>query len=499
MGSGSRTARARSSLPTGLWVLAALPVLCVASYPVTALAQVMPRAGLVSIVLITGFLVMAAYGTQRDPRLLSLGAGCVWTVWASALVGVAAWLGDGAGWEGVLDFIAVTDLAMFFSYHLLFWLVSDLAPDVVPARAGFEPVPRAGKPALSPQSGLALVLLLGILLLGLGAVWARAEEWVPAPTYWVVALLFFCFALMFAERLRFFGRSARDGNLLLALRAREKWIAAGLLVLLAAALVAAAFPWNPPPPEPSQNPPGSKVDTAPAPPGAVETLAQDLDQRAQSLAGSAVAAFAAAPRVFTLLWLLLFLLVVAAVLVWVFSRTRAARWVLAVVMTFLEWCLHRWSRLVAWFARLFARGGRAGVAEAAQEEPWLASDPLFDVFEDSEALSRLSAREIAIHTYHLLLNFAEMLGHGRRPGQTPFEYGQVLTRAVPAAEHALAALTWGYSAAMYGAEDTSLPPASAVRDSWARISEALVVGVSAEELALRRQAYLATRAVQRRS
>ena len=494
MGLGSRTARARSSLPTGLWVLAALPVLCVASYPVAALAQVMPLGGLVSLLAIVGGLVAIAWGTHRDPsRPISCAGWSLLTLWANVAVGLAAWLGDRADLQGVADLLIVTSLALGFSGQFLHWLVSDLAPDVVPARAGFEPIPRAGKSALSARSGLALVLLLGLLLLGLGGVWARAQDWVPSPTYWVVALLFFCFVLMFVERLRFFGRSARDGNLLLALRAREKWIAAGLLVLIAAALAAAAFPWNPPTPELSQNPPGTRVETGPAPPGAVETLAQDLAQRAQSMVGSAASAFAAAPRVFTLLWLLLLLLVVAAVLVWAFSRTRAARWVLALVMAFLEWCLRRWRRLVAWFARLFARGGQVAAAEAGQEESWLASDPLFDVFEDGEALSRLSAREIAIHTYHLLLNFAEMLGHGRRPGQTPFEYGRVLTRVVPAAEHALAALTWGYSAAMYGAEDASLPPASAVRDSWVRISQALTSGVSTEDLALRRQAYLAAR------
>ena len=132
-----------------------------------------------------------------------------------------------------------------------------------------------------------------------------------------------------------------------------------------------------------------------------------------------------------------------------------------------------------------------------EEGSRLISDPLFDVFEDAEALSRLSAREIAIHTYHLMLNFAEMLGHGRRSGQTPFEYGRRLMQAVPVAEHAVMALTWGYANAMYGGEGVSLPPASAVRESWQRVSEALTAEVSEEDLELRRRAYLAARAMPR--
>lgn len=498
MGLVSRGGRAGGgrSASGGLWVLAALPVLCVVSYPVAVLGQRMPLGSLVSMLVIVGLLVLVAHGGQREPRSLSVRAGCVVAIWANLVVGSAAWLGDGAEEGGVLDLLIVTTLAMGFAGHFLYWLVADAAPEALPARLGFEPFPGKRTSALMGRAGLAVVVMLGLLVFGLGAVWSRGEEWVPSPVPWVVALVFFSFLLMFAERVRYFGRSARDGNLLLALRSREKWIAAGVLVLVAAALVAAAFPWHPPRPEERAARVGTRAERGPAPPGVMETLGREAAARAESLAGGVGAAFARAPRVFSVLWLLLVALLVGVMLVWLFSRTRAARWVLGAVATVLAACVRRWRRLMAWLRGAFSRGRKAEGAVEEGESP-LQADPLFDVFEDAEALSRLSAREIAIHTYHLMLNFAEMLGRGRRPGQTPFEYGRGLAGAVPVAEHAVMALTWGYAHAMYGGEHVSLPPASAVRESWQRVAEALTTGLSTEELELRQRAYLASRAMAR--
>ena len=477
-------------------MLAALPVVCVVSYPVVALGQRMPLGGLVAMLAICGLLVMVAHGGRGDPRFLSIKTGCVAAIWANLLVGASAWLGDGAEEGGVLDLLIVTNLGLAFSAHFLYWLVADAAPEAVPARLGFEPFLGERRSALVGRVGLAVVLMLGLLLFGLGAVWSRGEDWVPSPVYWVVALVFLSLVLMFAERLRYFGRSARDGNLLLAFRARERWIAAGVLVLVAAALVAAAFPWSPPTPEETASRAGSRGESGPAPAGVMETLARDAAGQARALAGEAAAAFARTPRVFSVLWLLLLVLVVAAVLVWAFSRTRAARWVLGAVVAALEWCVRTWRRCVAWLNSAFLRGRQEEPAVEGGESP-LVWDPLFDVFEDTEALSRLSAREIAVRTYHLMLNFAEMLGHGRRSGQTPFEYGRRLTHTIPMAEHAVMALTWGYAQAMYGGENVSLPPASSVRESWRRVAEALTAEVSEEDLALRRRAYLASRAMER--
>jgi hypothetical protein len=95
------------------------------------------------------------------------------------------------------------------------------------------------------------------------------------------------------------------------------------------------------------------------------------------------------------------------------------------------------------------------------------------------------------------LSFAEMMGHGRRVGTTPFEYAHQLQRAAPKASDSVASLTWAYAGAMYGGEHFSPPQASAVRESWQEISAALTADVSAEDVALRRRAYLAARHLDR--
>jgi hypothetical protein len=50
---------------------------------------------------------------------------------------------------------------------------------------------------------------------------------------------------------------------------------------------------------------------------------------------------------------------------------------------------------------------------------------------------------------------------------------------------------------MYGGEWAQPPDASAVRESWERLSAALVSDMAEEELALRRRAYLAARRIER--
>ena len=110
----------------------------------------------------------------------------------------------------------------------------------------------------------------------------------------------------------------------------------------------------------------------------------------------------------------------------------------------------------------------------------------------------MAARELIVHVYHLLLDFAEMIGHGRRHNQTPFEYAAVLAQAAPDATESVRALTWAYSGAMYGGEQAALPDLGSVRDSWERITSALVHDLSAEDLALRHRAWLTARRLDRR-
>ena len=507
------SSRRRRAAPAGLWFLAALPVFCVISYPGVTMARVTLWAGMCHLLVVVSYLAaLVGLGSFGGPRKTDPGE---WkTPWPATLgsamaVALAALALDRVnGWTAALCGLT-TAAGIVFTWLFLPWLVAD-------AEAGSGP-PRAARGRRSPglpllqgellahgrklptasRSGLGFLLVFGFLLLGLGAAWSRGEQWAPSPTYWLIALTLAALLLMFSERLHFFTRSARDGNLLMAPQADLRWATAALLALFLAALVAALPPWRPPLSRVSEARVGSAVDRTASTLESAGARAEQLVQQAVYSAGQALGALGAPSGGLLLLWLLLLLLFAASVLVWVFSRTRAAHCILAAVAWALHQLLRAWRQLLAAVRRIVPRRSSAvGEGEPAQETDTPA-DPLFDVFEDPDTLARLSAREIAIRAYHLVLNFAEMLGHGRRPGQTPFEFARALTRAVPSAEHAILGLTWGYSGAMYGAENAELPSPGAVRDSWHHIFQALTEKVSPEDLALRRQAYLAARGLQR--
>jgi hypothetical protein len=151
-----------------------------------------------------------------------------------------------------------------------------------------------------------------------------------------------------------------------------------------------------------------------------------------------------------------------------------------------------WRRLIAALARLLAGKPKPEDAAAALR-PEAMPDPLFDLFDYPELARGLAPREVLIRTYHLLLNYAEMLGHGRRTGQTPFEYAREVEVEKPQARDGLRALTWGYAGAMYGSAGAALPDPNAVRLAWQQASAALRAELSPEDFELRRRAYLATR------
>jgi hypothetical protein len=50
---------------------------------------------------------------------------------------------------------------------------------------------------------------------------------------------------------------------------------------------------------------------------------------------------------------------------------------------------------------------------------------------------------------------------------------------------------------MYGGENAAIPDPGAIRDFWQRVSASLTAGLTDDDLALRRRAYLAALAVQR--
>jgi hypothetical protein len=178
------------------------------------------------------------------------------------------------------------------------------------------------------------------------------------------------------------------------------------------------------------------------------------------------------------------------ILLWGFRKSRAARWLVRTASRMLAAVLFIWK----WLCARFTRKTRAS-APAPPSQP---EDPLLDIFEEPESLVGLPARDIMIRAYHMLLNFAEMLGQGRRTGQTPFEYARLLRQAAPAASEPVLAMTWGYANAMYGGEGADLPHPADVQAAWQRVKTSLTTGISEEELLLRKRAYLAARKMEER-
>ncbi len=495
MASASDSQPARHRLRIELWSWSAWLILAIISYPAVLLIWIAPRAGLLAGLLVGLLVAYAAslgYSGRREldrwllPSLLSLAAAC--------LVAATALFADRANAATAALGGLILGAETAFVWHFLPWLVRDADSPEVPSSVRLGLLGRRAEGRAPARPALGLVLLLALLSLGLGAVWSRGEVKVPNPTAWIVLVGLFTLAFMFVERLAFFERSAREGNLLLAAGSYRKWLAAALVSLALVGALAAVVPVK----HAREREADARAGTALADTRDIwspeQALTQPLDPFRGTL-GRVSAALGALPRGIFPLLLLLLLLLLALVLIWGFRRSRAAQWLLRSVAWLMSMAARAWNRFRSWLGRL-----RGGLADRQATEPEAAppADPLFDPFEHPEALAGLTAREIVIYTYHLLLNLADMLGHGRRRGQTPFEYANALTPSVPDASESLLALTWAYSGAMYGAEKAAVPDPASVRDFWQRVSSSLASHFTEDELALRRRAYLAARTVDRR-
>ena len=480
-----------------LWSWSTWLVLCIISYPAAVLLWLAPKAGIVA-GFVAGLLLVLAAGLgyagkgdlARPLRLALVATG------TAVAVGLAAIGADGLDiWRAaVCGLLAAAEIA--FIWHFLPWLVRD-AESAEPAPAGGGP--RLGRAAQQPaavRAALGLALLLGFLALGLGAAWTRGGRGLPEPTVWLIALALLTLALMFLERMTSFERAAREGNLLMPMGSYRRWVGAGIAVLAAAALLAAAAPWKPAPEQVDTQESDTAVTEAPPAFSLPTAGARDAAARAAGGLRALVAAARAIPRGVLALWLLLLLVLLALIIIWGFQRSRAARWLLVATGWMIAVAARVWQRVRAVLAWLFT-APEAKPEEAPSPEDERRADPLFDPFEDPELLAGLSPREVILRTYHLLLNFAEMLGHGRRHGQTPFEYASLLARAAPAARESVTALTWAYAGAMYGGDAAVLPDPSSIRGSWQRISAALTADLSPEDVELRRRAYVAARTLER--
>ncbi len=496
MASTSKQEAAGGRFRVERWSWTTWLVLCVVSYPAVVVVWTAPRAGLAGGLAVGIILLSAAglgYSGRREPEgwlwpgLSSLSSGAI--VLALAFAADRTSLGT-----ALLCGLAVAGEILFI-WHFLPWIARDADPS--PARGGAAlQLFRTGKrPAVRVRPALALLLLLAFLSLGLGAAWSRGERDIPAPTGWLFALALLTFGLLFVERISFFERSAREGNLLLPAGCYRKWIGAGLAFLFFAAAVAAIIPRQPSPKETGAGRPGRAAVEMPAPAAPQQPGLRETAGEAVATARRLAAAALAMPPLLLALWLLLLLLLVALILVWGFRRSRAAGWILRLLAWAFSFAARAWRRLAAAIGRLLAVRGKGAQAEAPPGGE-RAGDPFLDPFEDPETIVGLSPREIVIRTYHLLLNFAEMLGHGRGRGQTPFEYANLLQQAAPKMDQSLTALTWAYAGAMYGGEHFAPPEPAAVRRAWERISRALTEDVSPEDLELRRRAYLAARVLE---
>ena len=513
---------ARQRLRIELWSWSAWLILAIISYPALLLIWVAPRAGLLG-GLVTGLLVAytASLGHSGRKELERWLAAAALSGAAALVVGAVASFADRAPPHTALLCGLIVVAETMFAWNFLPWLVRDAE------QGGEEAKRRRGEIRLStprlldssPRPALGLVLMLALLALGLGSAWSRGEAHVPNPTAWIIALGVLCLAFMFVERLAFFERAGREGNLLMAPDSYRSWLSVALAVLLLAAAVATALPRK----HAKEESEASHIGSAAAA-SAAQSAGEKLTEAAESLAGAARAGGAglqsAAAGFNSALLALLLLLLLSLILLRAFRRSRAlltaggqaARWLMRVTMALLAFAARLWRRM-----RDLLDRRQASCPTSKRVTPPQDIDPLQDIFAQPDALAGLSAREIAIRTYHLLLSFAEMLGHGRRDGQTPFEYARALERALltaggqalltaggqalltaggqaaPSAAESILALTWAYSGAMYGGESTPLADPSSVRDSWQRLSSALASGMTEEELALRRRAYLAAR------
>ena len=475
------------------WSWATWLVLAVVSYPAVVLIWTAPRAGLAGGLAVGLFLLFAAslgYAERSEFSRWFWPAGSALVV--AGMVAVLAFATDGTTLGTALFCGFTVACEIIFIWHFLPWIVHDA--NVPSGHTGLQFVPRGARSPVRVRAALGLVLLLAFLLFGLGALWSRGERGVPAPTAWLIALALVSFILMFVERISFFEHTARHGNLVMAAGCYRTWIRNGIALLVLASILAAVLPWRPSPQRSDTARVGSPtVETPPLPAPRPSGLRESLHQAAAAVKQVAAAA-RAAPRAILSLWLLLLLLLLALVLVWGFRRSRAAEQLVWLLRWLLSAAARIWQRLIAALARFLpSRLLEPGEKPAAvREEP---ADPLFDFFQDAEALAALSPREVVIRTYHLLLNFAEMLGHGRHLGQTPLEYAEQLQLEAPVAAESVLALTWAYAGAMYGGDRAVLPDPSAVHHAWSRVSAALTTGTSPEHLLLRRRAYLATRAL----
>jgi hypothetical protein len=137
-------------------------------------------------------------------------------------------------------------------------------------------------------------------------------------------------------------------------------------------------------------------------------------------------------------------------------------------------------RLFNFLRRLWAElrhraSGLADMVRASSVAAWL-RERLQRVAPAGHGFFRLgaaSAREQVMFYYLSLLRRARERGFGRRPPQTPHEYEPVLEQQLPEAADDVAALTAAFEESRYSGHPVDAAAASAARERWGRVKQAL--------------------------
>jgi hypothetical protein len=460
-------------------------VLCPVSYLATTVIRFAPLPGYLGAAMVAAFLVALALSPRGYRQRLSVLPMAGVLLAAGAITATVAPFANGLdAWAGALVGLAV--MAQLGLVWLFFpWVACDLAGRECEPSPGLQLIPQHAV-TLFTRTSLAFLLLVSLIGMGMGAVWCRGETRVPHPGGWALALALLTLGAMLLERLGSFERSAREGNLSLAPRAHLRWAAIALGLLLVVGVMAALGPSHAADPG-STSRTGTARTLEPASPPPPSPLQSQLSQAAQAMSQMSQMMREMPPPALPLL-LLLLLLLLAAVLLWVFHRSRAARWLLWALAWLMARLAAAWRRLTGFLRKAAAVSAKDGAT--ILPEPVWARDPLYDIFEHPDVLALLSPRQVLIRTYHLLLNVADMVGRGRRRAQTPLEYQTALGFEDAAAREALRQLTWAYVGAMYAGSEAQAPAPDSVRAAWVLVSEALRSPYAPEELARREEAYL---------
>lgn len=318
------------------------------------------------------------------------------------------------------------------------------------------------------------------LILGSAGIGLAAEMANERPIAWVVAFWSVAVIYLAVVRLAETRRQAAREHVRFRANAGSWWMLESIilaaLVFLGASLLPTAWKWLTRPQRPAPSPqviagwpnqrrtigirppglPGGGGGRIEHPGGAGISGPSQTGRGAGGigLTGAGRTGEAAAPKQARRIpwwWLLLLLLMLAAAAV------------------LLRRLLARLQRLLAaWLSRLKRRRpAPAPAGPEAQEEP------LVDLFDHPELLSRMSPAQIVSHTFRLLTRYGEKLGRGRQDWESPLSYAGELARFSGIGETDLRGVCWAYCLAAYGSAEPDRSAVDQLRRHWLSVKQGI--------------------------